>query len=77
MKILDKLYFYFKETFSRYDEGYDNGYDQGELNGYQIARAELQQEIVCRLDEMNPHFSDESFQLGYRHAIAVVKGEAE
>jgi hypothetical protein len=76
---VDKFYFYLRDHLKGAKQGfndcYDSGYTTGYGNGYEDGALEMIAEISKELVERNPNISDSGFQLGYNHAIAVVKGE--
>ena len=51
--------------------GYNSGYVDGLRTGISTTRAGLEQ----KLTEKNPRMNNAEFQLGYEHALAIVKGE--
>jgi hypothetical protein len=67
LRLLDKLWFTIKDRAS----GYHLGYEDGVRAGLDIKQASIE----SRLNEYNPQLSDQSFQLGYAHAVEVVKGK--
>lgn len=79
MKKLDRLYFTIHDRLlglaKGYDciqeEGYSKGWDEGFDNGVVSSR----KAVINKIEEKNLNASDESFQLGYLHALAIAKGE--
>jgi hypothetical protein len=50
------------------------GYNSGYVDGFRAAREVTDAQTLSRLQEKNPQLSNKAFQLGYNHAIEVVKG---
>ena len=69
--MLDRIYFKLKDK--GYEEGYVDGVKDGWGDGYDIAQAGLE----AKLKEHDLQHANEAFQLGYAHAVAVVKGEVK
>lgn len=46
-----------------WDEGFDNGVISS------------RKAVINKLENMNPKLSNQEFQLGYEHALAIVRGE--
>lgn len=51
--------------------GYNSGYVDGLEAGISATRAGIER----KLSDKNPRMNSAEFQLGYEHALAVVKGE--
>jgi hypothetical protein len=66
LKALDKVWFWFKNRSIGYDSGYNDG--------FRAAMSVTHAQALARLKEKNPGLSDKTFQLGYDHAVEVVKG---
>ncbi len=66
LKALDKIYFWLKDR----SLGYDSGYNDGFRAAMEVTHAQT----LARLKEKNPELSNKPFQLGYDHAVEVVKG---
>lgn len=79
MKLLDKMYFAISDHYKglkygqckTHEQGYNNGWDDGFENGVISSR----KAVINKLENMNLNASDQSFQLGYLHALAIAKGE--
>jgi hypothetical protein len=54
-----------------HQEAYDMGWDDGFDNGIVSSR----KAVINKLENMNPKLSNPEFQLGYDHAVAIVKGD--
>ena len=67
LRLLDNIWFTIKDKLA----GYNSGYTDGIRAGYDIAQGGLE----AKLKEHDLQHSNEAFQLGYAHAVAVVKGE--
>lgn len=65
-KTLDRIWFWFKDRSIGYESGYNDG--------YRAATEVVQAQTLARLAEKNPELSNKPFQLGYDHAVEVVKG---
>jgi hypothetical protein len=50
------------------------GYGSGYNDGFRAAMEVTQAQTLARLKEKNPELSNKPFQLGYDHAVEVVKG---
>lgn len=48
-------------------ESWDDGFDNGIISSRKA--------VINKLENMNPKLSNPEFQLGYMHALAIVKGE--
>jgi hypothetical protein len=72
-RLLDRIYFKLKDK--GYEEGYVDGVKDGWGDGYDIGQVNAKSAIETNLAIYNPNLSDKSFQLGYAHAVAVMKGE--
>ena len=57
------LYAVAAESKESWDEGFDNGI------------VSCRKAVINNLENMNPKLSNDEFQLGYLHALAIVKGE--
>ena len=66
LRTLDKIYNWLKDR----SMGYDSGYNDGFRAALQVTQAQT----LARLKEKNPELSNKPFQLGYDHAVEVVKG---
>ena len=66
LKTLDRIYFWLKNRSLGYDSGYNDG--------FRAAMEVTQAQTLARLKEKNPELSNKPFQLGYDHAVEVVKG---
>jgi len=66
LKTLDKIYNWFRD----HSMGYNSGYNDGFRAAMEVTHAQT----LARLNEKNPELSNSGFQLGYSHAIEVVKG---
>lgn len=79
LKRIDAIWFAMKDRWKGFvrgecaieTESYDNGWDDGFNNGVVTGRLAAQ----AKLTNMNPKLSNAEFQLGYSHAVAIVKGE--
>lgn len=69
LKTLDRIWFWFKDRSMGYDSGYIDGYTAA----IEVAHAQT----LARLKEKNPELSNKPFQLGYDHAVEVVKGNVK
>jgi hypothetical protein len=67
LKTLDNIWFTIKDKLA----GYNSGYTDGIRAGYDIAQGAVE----AKLYEHDLQHANEAFQLGYAHAVAVVKGE--
>lgn len=52
-----------EESKISWDEGFDNGVISS------------RKAVINKLENMNPKLSNQEFQLGYEHALAIVRGE--
>lgn len=52
-----------EESKISWDEGFDNGI------------VSCRKAVINKLENMNPKLSNAEFQLGYDHAVAIVKGD--
>lgn len=68
-RTLDKIWFWFKDR----SQGYDSGYN----DGFRAAMEVTQAQTLSRLQEKDLGLNNKTFQLGYNHAVAVVKGEVK
>jgi hypothetical protein len=68
-KALDRVWFWLKDRTIGYHSGYIDGFNAG--------MDVLQGQTIALLSEKNPALSDQSFQLGYAHAVEVVKGNVK
>lgn len=75
MKLLDKMYFYVQNKMRGYNEGYELGNNEGWTEGYDAGIIASRIAVIAKLEARDPKMSNEAFQLGYAHAIAVAKGE--
>lgn len=50
-----------------YSSAWDEGFDNGIISSRKA--------VINKLENMNPKLSNPEFQLGYMHALAIVKGE--
>lgn len=79
MKIIDKVYFACRDRWQGLKHGYSasraEGYSLGYLEAYEGAEIDKLKGILELLDSKNPKLNNAEFQLGYLHAIAVIKGE--
>ena len=66
LKTLDKIYSWLKDRWMGYGSGYNDG--------FRAAMEVTQAQTLSRLKEKNPGLSNKTFQLGYDHAVEVVKG---
>jgi hypothetical protein len=66
LKTLDKIWFWLKDRSIGYNSGY--------VDGFRAAQEVTHAQIIALLKEKNPELSNAGFQLGYTHAIEVVKG---
>jgi hypothetical protein len=66
LKTLDRIYLWLKNR----SLGYDSGYNDGFRAAMEVTHAQT----LARLKEKDPNFKDKTFQLGYAHAVEVVKG---
>lgn len=48
-------------------ESWDEGFDNGVISSRKA--------VINKLENMNPKLSNQEFQLGYEHALAIVRGE--
>lgn len=69
LKTLDRIWFWFKNR----SIGYDSGYNDGFRAAMEVTHAQT----LARLKEKNPHMRNMPFQLGYDHAVEVVKGNVK
>jgi hypothetical protein len=53
------------------------GYNSGYVDGFRAAQEVTEAQITATLKEKNPELSNKAFQLGYAHAIEVVKGNVK
>lgn len=62
----------YEEIYSNAHEiGSEDAWDAGFDNGIVSSR----KAVINKLENMNPKLSNAEFQLGYDHAVAIVKGE--
>lgn len=81
MKRLDRIYFTIQDKLEGLAKGHDciqeqayaKGWDEGFDNGLVSSR----RAVINKLEEKNLNSSDQSFQLGYLHALAIAKGEVK
>lgn len=66
LRTLDKIWFWLKDRSIGYNSGY--------VDGFRAAQEVTEAQIIALLKEKNPELSNAGFQLGYTHAIEVVKG---
>jgi hypothetical protein len=66
LRTLDKIWFWLKDRSIGYNSGY--------VDGFRAAQEITEAQIIALLKEKNPELSNAGFQLGYTHAIEVVKG---
>jgi hypothetical protein len=66
-RTLDRIYFTIKDRI----KGYNSGYVDGIMAGMEVSQSAAEE----RLRQYDLHHADKRFQLGYAHAVAVVKGE--
>jgi len=69
LKTLDKIWFWFKDRSIGYNSGY--------VDGFRAAQEVTHAQTLARLKEKNPELSNKPFQLGYDHAVEVVKGNVQ
>lgn len=74
MKLVDKIYFYVQNKMRGYNQGYDDGESVGWQEGYDAGIVASRMAVIAKLETKNPNMSDQSFQLGYLHALEIVKG---
>lgn len=68
-KALDKIWFWLKDRTMGYESGYQDG--------FRAAMEVTHAQAIARLSEKNPGLSNKTFQLGYDHAVEVVKGNVK
>lgn len=79
MRQLDNIWFWLADRYMGvvkgaqciHQEAYDMGWDDGFDNGIVSSR----KAVINKLENMNPKLSNPEFQLGYDHAVAIVKGD--
>jgi hypothetical protein len=69
LRTLDKIWFWLKDRSIGYNSGY--------VDGFRAAQEVTDAQTLSRLWEKNPGLKDKSFQLGYAHAVEVVKGNVK
>jgi hypothetical protein len=74
MKLVDKIYFYVQNKMRGYNQGYDDGESAGWQEGYDAGIVASRMAVIAKLETKNPNMSDQSFQLGYLHALEIAKG---
>ena len=72
LRTLDKVWFWIQDHVKGAEKGYNEGYEDGKQDG-------MLAQHLANLKELNAHepidFSDASYKLGYKQAIAVLKGD--
>ena len=58
---------YEKTRDMTYSDSWDEGFDNGIVSSRKA--------VINKLENMNPKLSNPEFQLGYDHAVAIVKGD--
>jgi hypothetical protein len=69
LRLIDRIWFTLKDRSMGYNSGY--------VDGFRAAREVTDAQTLARLKEKNPELSNKAFQLGYAHAIEVVKGNVK
>jgi len=77
MKYVDRVYFWFQNKYRGYNQGFDDGESAGWTDGYDSGLVASRMAVIAKLETLNPNMNDESFQLGYLHALAIAKGEVK
>jgi len=73
-RVMDKVYFWFKDHIKGYDEGYSDGYRDGDCDG----RFAQYIDDIATLKEHEPvDFKDDSYRLGYHQAIEILRKYAK
>lgn len=83
LKMIDKVWLKLEDKYNGWKWGYQAVYlfavaseskeswDEGFDNGVISSR----KAVINKLENMNPKLSNQEFQLGYEHALAIVRGE--
>jgi hypothetical protein len=66
LRTLDRIWFKLKDLSMGYNSGY--------IDGFRAAQEVTEAQTLRRLKDKDPGLKDKSFQLGYAHAVEVVKG---
>lgn len=69
LRLIDRIWFTLKDRSMGYNSGY--------IDGFNAAMEVTHAQALARLNEKNPHLQDQTFQLGYAHAVEVVKGDVK
>ena len=83
LKMIDKAWLKLEDKYNGWKWGYQavylfavaseskDSWDEGFDNGVISSR----KAVINKLENMNPKLSNQEFQLGYEHALAIVRGE--
>ena len=83
LKMIDKVWLKLEDKYNGWKWGYQavylfavaseskDSWDEGFDNGVISSR----KAVINKLENMNPKLSNQEFQLGYEHALAIVRGE--